>query len=86
LFQGKVQNDILVMPNQVLNLIQDLRISASHLSFGFDLKFDAVVQSQAYSGDLLAEQVLWRVRAASPAKAGTLASDELWHLAFSLIG
>jgi len=29
LFQGKVQNDILVMPNQVLNLIQDLTISAS---------------------------------------------------------
>jgi poly(ADP-ribose) glycohydrolase ARH3 len=25
------------MPNQVLNLIQDLRISASHLNFGFDL-------------------------------------------------
>ncbi len=25
LFQGKVQNDTLVMPNQVLNLIQDLR-------------------------------------------------------------
>ncbi len=40
LFQGKVQNDILVMPNQVLNLIQDLRISASHLSFGFDLIFE----------------------------------------------
>jgi len=39
LFQGKVQNDILVMSNQVLNLIQDLRISASHLSFGFDLTF-----------------------------------------------
>ena len=40
LFQGKVQtNDILVMPNQVLNLIQDLRISASHLNFGFDLAF-----------------------------------------------
>ncbi len=36
-FQGKVQNDILVMPNQVLNLIQDLTISASHLNFGFDL-------------------------------------------------
>ncbi|PIV20186.1 MAG: hypothetical protein COZ69_00435 [Deltaproteobacteria bacterium CG_4_8_14_3_um_filter_45_9] len=35
LFQGKVQNDILVMPNQVLNLIQDLRISASHSSFRF---------------------------------------------------
>jgi len=28
------------MPNQVLNLIQDLRISASHLSFGFDLAFE----------------------------------------------
>jgi hypothetical protein len=27
LFQGKVQNDIAVIPNQVLNLIQDLRIS-----------------------------------------------------------
>ena len=40
LFQGKVQNDILVMPNQVLNLIQDLRISASHFSFRFDLKFE----------------------------------------------
>ena len=41
LFQGKVQkNDILVMPNQVLNLIQDLRISASHLNFGFDLTFE----------------------------------------------
>jgi hypothetical protein len=25
LFQGKVQNDTIVMPNQVLNLIQDLR-------------------------------------------------------------
>jgi hypothetical protein len=35
----RVQNDILVMPNQVLNLIQDLRISASHLNFGFDLAF-----------------------------------------------
>jgi len=33
----RVQNDTLVMPNQVLNLIQDLRISASNLSFGFDL-------------------------------------------------
>ncbi len=33
----RVQNDILVMPNQVLNLIQDLRISASRLGFGFDL-------------------------------------------------
>jgi hypothetical protein len=31
---NRVQNDILVMPNQVLNLIQDLRISASHLGFG----------------------------------------------------
>ena len=40
LFQGKVQtNDVLAMPNQVLNLIQDLRISASHLNFGFDLTF-----------------------------------------------
>jgi hypothetical protein len=29
-FQGKVQNNLLVMPNQVLNLIQDLRISACH--------------------------------------------------------
>jgi hypothetical protein len=33
----RVQNDNPVMPNQVLNLIQDLRISASHLCFGFDL-------------------------------------------------
>ncbi len=40
LFQGKVQNDILVMPNQVQNLIQDLTISASHLCFGFDLTFE----------------------------------------------
>jgi len=40
LFQGKVQNDTLVMPNQVLNLIQDLRISASYLSFGLHLNFD----------------------------------------------
>ncbi len=39
LFHGKVQNNILVMPNRVPNLIQDLRISASHLSFGFDLNF-----------------------------------------------
>jgi hypothetical protein len=30
----RVQNDILVMPNQVLNLLQDLTISASTLSFG----------------------------------------------------
>ena len=36
----RVQNDILVMPNQVLNLIQDLTISASRLSFGFDLEFE----------------------------------------------
>jgi predicted RNA methylase len=36
----RVQNDVLVMPNQVLNLIQDLRISASHLNFGFDLTFE----------------------------------------------
>jgi hypothetical protein len=36
----RVQNDILVMPNQVLNLIQDLRISASRLSFRFDLTFE----------------------------------------------
>jgi len=35
----RVQNDTLAMPNQVLNLIQDLKISASHLSFGFDLTF-----------------------------------------------
>jgi hypothetical protein len=28
------------MPNQVLNLIQDLRISASRLSLGFDLAFE----------------------------------------------
>jgi hypothetical protein len=39
-FRGKVQNDIVVMPNQVLNLIQDLRISASHLSFEFDLALE----------------------------------------------
>jgi hypothetical protein len=39
-FQGKVQNDIFIMPNQVLNLIQDLRISASHSSFGFDLNLE----------------------------------------------
>ncbi len=39
LFHGKVQNNILAIPNQALNLIRDLRISASHLSFGFDLKF-----------------------------------------------
>jgi hypothetical protein len=37
LFHGMAHNDTLVMPNQVLNLIQDLTISASHLSFGFDL-------------------------------------------------
>jgi hypothetical protein len=36
----RVQNDTLVMPNQVLNLLQDLTISASHLSFGFDLTFE----------------------------------------------
>ncbi len=36
----RVQNDTLVMPNQVLNLIQDLTISASHLNFGFDLSFE----------------------------------------------
>jgi hypothetical protein len=30
----RVQKDILVMPNQVLNLLQDLTISASTLSFG----------------------------------------------------
>jgi len=36
----RVQNDILVMPNQVLNLIQDLRISPSHLGFGFDLNLE----------------------------------------------
>jgi len=35
----RVQNDALVMPNQVLSLIQDLRISVSRLSFEFDLKF-----------------------------------------------
>jgi hypothetical protein len=34
-----VQNDTVIVPNQVLNLIQDLRISASHLSFEFDLAF-----------------------------------------------
>jgi hypothetical protein len=39
-FQGKVQNGILVMPNQALNLIQDLRISASHLSIEFPLNFE----------------------------------------------
>jgi len=38
--QGKVQNDLLIMPNQVLNLIQDLRISASHLNFGFYLNLE----------------------------------------------
>jgi len=37
--QDKVQNDIFVMPSRVLNLIQDLTISASRLSFGFDLTF-----------------------------------------------
>ena len=36
----RVQNDILVMPNQVLNLIQDLTITTSGLSFGFDLEFE----------------------------------------------
>ena len=39
-FQSKVENDTLVMPNQVLNLIQDLSISASHLSFRFGLSFE----------------------------------------------
>jgi hypothetical protein len=39
-FQGKVQNDIVAMPNKVLNLINDLRISASRLSFGFDLTLE----------------------------------------------
>jgi len=38
----RVQNDILVMPNQVLNLIQDLRISASHLRFGFLLIYEII--------------------------------------------
>ncbi len=36
----RLQNDTLVMPNQVLNLIEDLRISASYLSFGLHLNFD----------------------------------------------
>jgi hypothetical protein len=35
----RVQNDTLVMPNQVLNLVQDQRISASRLGFGFGLTF-----------------------------------------------
>ncbi len=35
-----VGNDALAMPNQVLNLIQGLRISESRLSFGFDLEFE----------------------------------------------
>jgi hypothetical protein len=35
----RVQNDVLVMPYQVLSLIQDLRVSVSRLSFEFDLKF-----------------------------------------------
>jgi hypothetical protein len=39
-FQGKVQNNIVAMLNQVLDLIQDLRISASHLNFGFDLTLE----------------------------------------------
>ena len=40
LFQGKVQNDILFAPNQVLNLAQDEGILACHLNFGLDLTFD----------------------------------------------
>ena len=45
----QVQNDILVMPNQVLNLIQDLRISASDLNFskGLFLVVLPVFQSQS---------------------------------------
>jgi hypothetical protein len=37
---GKGQKDVLVTPSQVLSLIQDLTISASHLCFGFDLTFE----------------------------------------------
>jgi len=33
----RVQNDILVMPNQVLNLIQDLRFRHLIWAFGFNL-------------------------------------------------
>jgi len=36
----RVQNDNPVMPNRVLDLLQDLTISASHLSFEFDLTFE----------------------------------------------
>ena len=32
-FQGKVQNGILVMPNQILNLTQDLPFELCHLPF-----------------------------------------------------
>ena len=43
-FQGgilkRVQNDILGMPNRILNLLQDLTILVSLLNFGFDLKFE----------------------------------------------
>jgi hypothetical protein len=63
---------------------QKIILSLSKDSFEFNLTFDAVVQSQAYSADLLAEQVLWQARAASVAKVGTLASDELWHLTFEI--
>ncbi|MBP1698542.1 MAG: hypothetical protein H6Q41_3730 [Deltaproteobacteria bacterium] len=38
--QIRSPNDALVMPNEVLSLIQDLRISVSPLSFEFDLKFE----------------------------------------------
>jgi hypothetical protein len=40
LFQGKIQNGILVVPSQVLNVIQDQTISAPHVSFDVDLTFE----------------------------------------------
>jgi len=39
-FRKQCQKDALTMPNHVPNLIQDPGVSASRLSFGFDLTFE----------------------------------------------
>jgi hypothetical protein len=58
LFQGKVQNDNPVMPNRVLDLLQDLTISASHLSFEFDLTFACLREAASAKAGTLKFELL----------------------------
>jgi hypothetical protein len=54
----RVQNDNPVMPNRVLDLLQDLTISASHLSFEFDLTFACLREAASAKAGTLKFELL----------------------------